>query len=1021
MAYVAKDASEKKFQDNFVKELQKYKWSSPDSLNGNIQKVTVDDLITFWRSELNRLNADQLEGIELTDDEFKQVISKVNLISNSYEAAKVLAMENSTGKIDGIYRDPNPKVTRTQITLTIFKKAEVRGGDSSYRIAREVSTSHGNRFDIVMLINGLPLINIEQKRSDVSLDEAFNQFKRYYADGEYTNNFMAFSQMMVITSEIETRYFATPKSIKDFNTSFEFHWADKDNRPVNNWQEVIEKFLMIPMAHQMVGDYLVIDEAENVEDRRHMVMRPYQVYALQAVEGAAFGWDNGGIAHGGFVWHTTGSGKTITSFKTALFLSTRAGFDKVVFLVDRRELDKNTSKNFKAYASYEPVEVDATKYTHQLKALFKDPGIVVTTTFKLSSYVNELIENGDDSLKEKKIVFIIDEAHRTTMGRMMKTITDYFKKNGLFYGFTGTPLFDENNAKGMINDDSETIKTTQELFGPLLHKYTIDQAIADGNVLGFHVDYVNTGEFLSYDELRDKLLEVLIVEHPDKKKRDLEREVVEMSEAKVEEECSKRLLLTYNDKTHIPVVVSEILDNWENQSHNREFNALLTVANIKRVVKYYYEFKKQMKESGKKINIAMTFSSGNENDTDTVPEETVKEMLKDYAEFTGISFEATENSFQEDPYFEDLIDRTKRGGSGRNAKNIDLVIVADRMLTGYDSRYLNTLYVDRMLELQGLIQAYSRTNRVLGSSKEFGSIINYKYPRMTEEAVNAALRLYGSGGTSSRALMPTYADSVRMLAADISIMVTCLPDPTAWQDIKNDEQAKKEFIAAYREASKQLNFVSQYYEYCWDDAAFGISEHTWLQYVGAYKNLKPDSPDQFESDDPLEGKVRLVGVQEINASYIISLIGKQITKNGEIQAIDDETKRIIYEQIQELSNMGDHIQAELLRQFVDEIVIPGKTSKGESFDVAYENWKKSGMIEEIHRFADQWGVDCGILERAVDSYSLNEPNTVPYIDEIVSSVDYERALNKEASNILEHNMNLTEALPKWVVEVKKKF
>ena len=218
------------------------------------------------------------------------------------------------------------------------------------------------------LINGLPLINIEQKRTDRSLEDAFGQFKRYYRDGEYTNTFMAFSQMMVITSEIDTRYFATPKSYQDFNPRFVFRWATKDNKPVTNWREVIKYFLMIPMAHQMVGDYLIIDEAQREENRRHMLMRPYQVHALQAVEAAAMGWDNNeGFRHGGFVWHTTGSGKTITSFKTALFLSTRAGFDKVIFLVDRRELDNKTSENFKAYAAYEASTFDDTPHTYQLK------------------------------------------------------------------------------------------------------------------------------------------------------------------------------------------------------------------------------------------------------------------------------------------------------------------------------------------------------------------------------------------------------------------------------------------------------------------------------------------------------------------------------------------------------------------------------------------------------------------------------------------------------------------------------
>lgn len=245
------------------------------------------------------------------------------------------------------------------------------------------------------------------------------------------------------------------------------------------------------MAHQMVGDYLIINEDKLEENRRHMLMRPYQVHALQAIEKAVFGSPNDSIPHGGFVWHTTGSGKTITSFKTAQVLATRTEYDKVVFLLDRRDLDDQTSEAFKAYSVYESVNVDDTKSTYQLRRqlMSAKSGIVVTTTFKLYNLVESLVKGQDDSLKEKKIIFIIDEAHRTTMGDMMAKIKEYFFQNGLFFGFTGTPLFDENKAKGKVNERSELINTTEKLFGPLLHQYTIDEAIADGNVLGFHVDY----------------------------------------------------------------------------------------------------------------------------------------------------------------------------------------------------------------------------------------------------------------------------------------------------------------------------------------------------------------------------------------------------------------------------------------------------------------------------------------------------------------------------------------------------
>ncbi|AOZ92275.1 type I restriction endonuclease subunit R [Paenibacillus crassostreae] len=1026
MSDTPKNASEKTFQENFIKELQRYKWEAPDFLNGNKQKVTVVDLVNHWRSELNRINADQLEGVELTDSEFSQVMAKVQQISNSYEAAKILAIEESKGKIDGIYRDDNPIITRKQITLTIFKKAEVRGGDSSYRIAREVQTPNGNRFDIVLLINGLPLINIEQKRTDKTLDEAFGQFMRYYRGGEYNNNFMAFSQMMVITSEIATRYFATPKTYEDFNPSFVFHWADKKNNVVNDWEKVIGQFLMIPMAHQIVGDYLVIDEAREEENRRHMLMRPYQVHALQAVEGAAFGWDNDEkLPHGGFVWHTTGSGKTITSFKTALFLSTRAGFDKVIFLVDRRELDNRTSENFKAYAAYESVSVDDTQRTYQLKKILKSAknGIVVTTTFKLNNVVKELEEAHDASLADKKFVFIIDEAHRTTMGQMMGSIKQYFKKNGLFYGFTGTPLFDENLIKGMINEKSEVINTTEKLFGPNLHEYTIEQAIADKNVLGFHVDYINTGEFKSYEDLREQLIEKMKEEHPEKLERDIERQVQAFSEVDVEKQAKKNKLLIYQDETHIPRVVEEILNNWESQSQDGKFNAILTVAYKNRVMAYYDEFKKQLTERGETLNIAMTFSFGNENDTTPLDPKIVRAMFKDYAVFTGIEFVAGDKKHGEDAYFEDVVERATRGGSGRNTKNIDLVIVADQLLTGYDSKWLNTLYVDRSLELQGLIQAYSRTNRIFGFTKEFGTIINFQYPRITEEIVNEALRLYSSGGKSSKAIVDTYVTAVQKLEIKVAELLPTLPNPTDWQTIKDDEVAKEAFILAFEDAAEQFNLVQQYYEYKWNDGSFGIDEHTWLQYLGAYRNLtwQPGTPSLPTPVNALVGKTKLAGTQVIDANHILSLIGLKVTSPNGVQTVDKETLRIIYEQIQELSNMGEHEQAQLLKEFVDTELVPGNLSNSLNFDEAFELWKLSKLQNAVNDFAVEWGLDSATLEKSVLAYSTAQPSVVPYIHDLIRSVDFNKATDKSAGNKLKHNMMLTTKLPEWIAETKQKY
>ncbi len=1012
-----KSASERQFQEDVTRRLLRYRWTAPEELDGNHHHVTVETLVANWRRELNRLNADVLENIPLTDGEFRQVMSRVKAIENSYEAAKLLAMENGTGKIDGIQRDPNPKVTKRSITLTIFRKADVGGGESTYQIAREVWGEKGNRFDLILLINGLPLINIEQKRADVPLDEAFHQFRRYYEAGEFVHGFLAFSQMMVCMSPVETRYFATPKALSWFNPSFVFHWADDANAPINDWESIVDHFLYVPMAHQMVGDYLVIYEAANPEDACHMLLRPYQVYALRAVEMAALGFDvkTGGIRHGGYVWHTTGAGKTITSFKTALFLSTRAGFDKILFLVDRRELDTSTSRRFKEYAIYEPVPVDDTKSTAGLKKSLKEPGIVVTTTFKLHNLVKELLAAGDMRLAEKRFVFIIDEAHRTTMGQMLGTIKQYFRRNGLFYGFTGTPLFDENHVAGVINEASEAIRTTEALFGPLLHKYTIDEAIADKNVLGFHIKYLNTGEFTGYDDLRDRLTEKLAAD-PSTSEEQAEETVAGWDDLRVETEAEKAGLFRYQDETHIPRVVERILAGWEAQSQGRTFNAILTVAYKKRVLAYYQEFKRQLAGTSDPIHIAMTVSFGNPNDPDRLPVEFVQEMFQDYEAYTGVSFTAGDKKNGEDAYYRDLVTRGTRGGSGRNGRNIDLIIVADQMLTGWDDKYLNTLYCDRMLELQGLIQAYSRTNRVLGPSKEFGTIVNFLRPRQTEAAVNEALRLYGSGGKTSRAIVDTYAVAVEKLQQKVEAMRAALPNPTDWQLLEQDEKGKEAFLKAFREASGQLARVEQYYEFDWDAERFAITEEEWLYYVGAYKNLLPKDEDEGEETIiPLPGTIRTVTITKVTASYIIQLIGEKAKAVHGVSTLDPESKRILLEKIKDLENHGETAQAQMLYGFVEDIEA-GKIPAEGNADEAFTRWKGEQLSLHIHDFAKRWGAKESLLREALGAYDRTQRDKVPRLQELRDSLDYGQAEEKVEGDFFDFCSAFDEAMPLWLRE-----
>ena len=1025
MARREKSYSERLFQEKFVKRMEQYKWEAPEELNGNKRRVTVDDLINNWRQELNRLNADKLDGVPLTDNEFKQVMTRVNQISNSFEAAKLLSAEAGKGKIDGIIRDVSDRPGNHKLTLTIFKKEEVSGGDSSYKIAREVwGHSKDHRFDIVLLINGLPLINIEQKRSDQSMEEAFYQFQRYYAKNEFVNNFMAFSQMMIVMSEVNTQYFATPKSVDAFNPSFLFNWSydgktayGKCNEKMTSWEDIVDNFLMIPMAHQMVGDFVIIDNAKLAEEQRHMLMRPYQVFALQAIRGVAIDKANGKYkGNGGYIWHTTGSGKTVTAFKTAQFLSTQSGYDKVIFLVDRKELDTRTIDRFKAFAMYEGVNVDETQHSDDIKKLLESKlsKIIVSTIFKLHNLIKVLEENQDNSLGDKHFVFIIDEAHRTTMGNMMGSIINYFKKNSLFFGFTGTPLFDESKVLGKI-DDNKRINTTEHLFGPCLHEYTIDEAIADNNVLGFHVEYINTGEFKTYDSLREKVLADILLESEESSHEKIKQLVSNWDELKVETEAKDRKILVYQDEVHIPRVVSDIIQNWGKQSHGRLFNAILTVAEKKRAIAYYLEFKKQLQEKNIALNVAVTFSPVGENQKEFLEEqEFIDKTYEDYASFTGVSFNVNDTSYDESKYYDDLVERGTRGGSGRNPKNIDLIIVAERLLTGYDSKYLNTLYVDRELVKQKLIQAYSRTNRIYGEYKDFGSVINFKFPRISEDNVNEALKLYGSGGKSSSVIMPYYDEAVRQLHTAMIALRTVLKDPTRWGALSRDEKMKGVFKVAFKNASKQLRFVKQYYAYTWNSETFGMSEDVWSQYVGAYKNLFPF--DRDEDDEvpirPLEGKSTIVGVQDIDASYILSLIKK--TVNGEIPDI-------IEEKIEEFSNLGHYEEAKLLREFIYTEYQKYSQLSSQGKMEAFYVWKEQKRDAEIHDYAVKYGVNFAVLKKVYDKYSLKDPEYIPNKEELENAINFKNAIETLADNPGYHKLKFNQNLSMWLREIKKRY
>lgn len=330
----------------------------------------------------------------------------------------------------------------------------------------------------------------------------------------------------------------------------------------------------------------------------------------------------------------------------------------------------------------------------------------------------------------------------------------------------------------------------------------------------------------------------------------------------------------------------------------------------------------------------------------------------------------------------------------------------------------------RQPRLQSLIQAYSRTNRIYGKNKEFGSIINFQYPKITEERVNIALKLYGSGGKSSRAIVDTYKTAVEKLSIKVIEMIEALEDPTNWQELKGDSEAEELFILSFKDANNQLGLVMQYYEYDWDDSAFGIDEHTWMKYVGAYKNLTYTivDPPEYEPVTPLVGKTKLSGTQVIDADHILALIGSKVKTDKGVQTVDKETLRIIYEEIQELSNMGEDEQAKLLKEFVETELVPGHLSSDLNFDDSFDNWKIEKLDKEVEKFSEEWGIDKLILIKSLNQFSMRKKDFIPYIDELQRNINFSIAENQVAGNQLKHMMTLiNKVIPEWFVEMKQKY
>jgi len=709
-----------------------------------LKNPSEEDLLKNWANILfeNNRSVDRLNDAPLTDAEIQQIMEQVLELRSPLKLNGFI-----NGKTVSITRDNPDDLIHLgkEVSLKIYDRKEIAAGQSRYQIAQQPRFKskskilNDRRGDLMLLINGMPVIHVELKRSGIPVSQAYHQIEKYSDEGIFTGIF-SLVQIFVAMEPEETVYFANPGPDGVFNKDFYFHWADFNNNPLNNWKDIAAYLLSIPMAHQLIGFYTVADDS----DGSLKVMRSYQYYAANAISDrvSKIDWDEKHLL-GGYVWHTTGSGKTMTSFKSAQLIANSKDADKVVFLVDRIELGTQSLREYRAFAE-DNEDIQATEDTHALitKLKSKDPAdtLIVTSIQKMSNIKDE--EDGLNAadievMKSRKIVFIVDEAHRSTFGDMLITIKHTFP-DAVFFGFTGTPIQEENQKK---------MNTTATIFGDELHRYSIADGIRDGNVLGFDPYKVST--YKDIDVRRAVALKMVNAFNEEEAIKDPEKSdtyYYYMDNSKVK-------MAGYRDKTgvyikgiedylpraqyerdiHREAVVRDIMDNWLRLSHNSKFHAIFATSSIAEAIKYY----RLIKEMKSDLKITALFDSNIDNNGSVrFKTDGLVEVLEDYNAMYDQDFTmATHAKFKKDisarlahkkPYERIDLDPDKQ---------LDLLIVVDQMLTGFDSKWVNTLYIDKYLKYENIIQAFSRTNRLFGPDKPFGTIRYYRYPILMERNI----------------------------------------------------------------------------------------------------------------------------------------------------------------------------------------------------------------------------------------------------------------------------------------------
>lgn len=1002
---------ESDFEEALIKMLSEKGWEKDV-----IKNPTEKDLINNWANILfeNNRDIDRLNNYPLTDGEMRQIIEQIKELRTPLKLNGFI-----NGKTVSIKRDNLDDKLHfgKEISLKIYDRREIAAGQSRYQIVQQpifASKSkilNNRRGDLMLLINGMPVIHIELKRSGVPISDAYNQIEKYAYENIFTGIF-SLIQIFVAMNPEETVYFANPGPDAKFNTAYYFHWADFNNEVINNWKDIASSLLSIPMAHQLIGFYTVADDSDGILK----VMRSYQYYAANAISDkvSKTKWNEKNQL-GGFIWHTTGSGKTMTSFKSAQLIANSNDADKVVFLTDRIELGTQSLKEYRSFAD-ERETVQATENTRvlisKLKSFDFQDTLIVTSIQKMSNIKNEEAEINIYDIEEinkKRIVFIIDEAHRSTFGDMLITIKETFP-DAIFFGFTGTPIHKENQKK---------MNTTTTVFGNELHRYSIADGIRDKNVLGFDTYKVLTfrdrdlRKAVALDKAKAKD-EKDALSKPLKKKVYLDyRDSLEMAGTFEENGIYKKGIedfisnKQYLEIEHQNMVVADIKENWQTLSINGKFHAIFATSSIPEAIQYYRLLKKEM--PGLRTTCLFDPNIDNKGDTE-YKEDGLVEIISDYNKRYDLDFNlATYDKLKKDIALRLAHKEVYKFIERKPEKQLDLLIVVDQMLTGFDSKWINTLYLDKMLEYENIIQAFSRTNRLCDHEKRFGVIRYYRKPHTMERNINQAVKLYSGDKPIGLFVEKLKSNIVKMnnIYQEIFDLFThCKVFEFEKLPQENSEKAKFASLFKklndYFDAARVQGFNWNQNKYYFNDEETGqrscvellFDETIYLILAQRYNELFSSSPDGTSDDVPydLVGYLTEINTGKIDASYMNSRFDKYIKllkREGIPEDVLEEALNELHKTFATLTQEEQKYANIFLHdiQRGDVEVEEGKTLK--EYIIEYQYRAKD---DEIHQFALTFGLDEDKL-REIMSLNVDESNINEFgrLDEIKKSVDKEKA------------------------------